>query len=69
MTVTLPAGIWRREAIAELKRSWRLPQFLLPTVLTPAAFYALFTLAIGRAPSPAAALSRSNAATSASPVR
>lgn len=53
--VTLPAGIWRREAVAELKRSWRLPQFLLPTILTPAAFYALFTLAIGQAPSPAAA--------------
>jgi ABC-2 type transport system permease protein len=50
-----PTGIWRREAVAELKRSWRLPQFLLPTVLTPAAFYALFTLAIGRAPSPAIA--------------
>ncbi len=55
MTITLPAGIWRREAVAELKRSWRLPQFLLPTVITPAAFYALFTLAIGQSPSPAAA--------------
>lgn len=55
MTATLPAGIWRREAVAELKRSWRLPQFLFPTILTPAAFYALFTLAIGAAPSPAAA--------------
>lgn len=42
----LPAGIWRRECAAELKRSWRLPQFLVPTVLTPAAFYGLFTLAI-----------------------
>ncbi|GGE96767.1 ABC transporter permease [Sphingomonas prati] len=51
----LPTGIWRREAVAELKRSWRLPQFLLPTVLTPAAFYALFTLAISRTPSPAVA--------------
>jgi len=51
---TLPAGIWRRECIAELKRSWRLPQFLLPTVLTPAAFYGLFTLAIAKETSSAA---------------
>lgn len=52
----LPAGVWRRECAAELKRSWRLPQFLVPTVLTPAAFYGLFTLAIARVPSPAAAV-------------
>ena len=48
-----PSGIWRREAIAELKRSSRLPQFLLPTVLTPAAFYGLFTLAVAKSPTPA----------------
>ena len=52
----LPAGIWRRECLAEVKRSWRLPQFLLPTVVTPAAFYGLFTLAIAKSPSPEAAL-------------
>jgi ABC-2 type transport system permease protein len=52
----LPTGIYRRESLAELKRMWRLPQFLLPTVLTPAAFYGLFTLAIAKAPSPAAAV-------------
>jgi ABC-2 type transport system permease protein len=52
----LPAGVWRRECLAEVKRSWRLPQFLLPTVLTPAAFYGLFTLAIAKSPSPAAAV-------------
>lgn len=52
----LPAGIWRRECAAELKRSWRLPQFLVPTVLTPAAFYGLFTLAIAQNRSPAAAV-------------
>jgi len=52
----LPAGVWRRECVAELKRSWRLPQFLVPTVVTPAAFYGLFTLAIAKAPSPAAAV-------------
>ncbi len=51
----LPAGIWRRECAAELKRSWRLPQFLVPTVLTPAAFYGLFTLAISRHVAPAEA--------------
>lgn len=49
-----PVGVWRRECLAELRRSWRLPQFMLPSVLTPAAFYALFTLAIGK-PSPEAA--------------
>lgn len=52
---TLPPGVWRREALVEVKRSLRLPQFLLPTVLTPAAFYGLFTLAIAKAPSPVAA--------------
>ena len=51
----LPTGICRRECVAEVKRSWRLPQFLLPTVVTPAAFYGLFTLAIAKSPSPAAA--------------
>lgn len=50
----LPLGVWRRECVAELRRSWRLPQFMLPSVLTPAAFYALFTLALGK-PSPEAA--------------
>lgn len=52
----LPTGVLRRECVAELRRSWRLPQFLLPTVVTPAAFYGLFTLAIAKAPSPAAAV-------------
>ncbi|WP_174278562.1 ABC transporter permease [Sphingomonas bacterium] len=54
--LALPVGIWRRECAAELKRSWRLPQFLVPTVLTPAAFYGLFTLAIAQNRSPAAAV-------------
>jgi ABC-2 type transport system permease protein len=53
---TLPAGIWRRECLAEVRRTWRMPQFLLPTVVTPAAFYGLFTLAIAKSPSPAAAI-------------
>lgn len=50
----LPPGVWRRECVAELKRSWRLPQFILPSVVTPAAFYGLFTLAIAKSPTPAA---------------
>lgn len=50
-----PAGVWRRECGAEIRMAWRLPQFLLPTVLTPAAFYGLFTIAIAKSPSPAAA--------------
>lgn len=54
--LALPAGIWHRECAAELKRSWRLPQFLVPTVLTPAAFYGLFTLAISKHVSPAEAV-------------
>lgn len=54
--LALPAGIWRRECVAELKRSWRLPQFLVPTVLTPAAFYGLFTLAISKHVSPGQAV-------------
>lgn len=58
MTAILAAlhGVWLREAIAELKRTSRLPQFLVPTVLTPAAFYGLFTLAVARSPSPDYAL-------------
>jgi ABC-2 type transport system permease protein len=50
----LPAGVWRREAKAEITRSLRLPQFLVPTVLTPAAFFALFALALNKS-SPEAA--------------
>jgi len=54
-SVAIPSGVWRRECLAEIRRSWRLPQFLVPTVLTPAAFYALFTLALNKSPSPTAA--------------
>ena len=50
----LPAGLWRREAMAEITRSRRMPQFLVPTVVTPGAFYALFALALNRS-SPEAA--------------
>ncbi|AXJ96502.1 MULTISPECIES: ABC transporter permease [unclassified Sphingomonas] len=54
--VAPPTGVWLREAVAELKRTSRLPQFLVPTVLTPAAFYGLFTLAVAKSPSPEYAL-------------
>ena len=50
----LPAGVWRRECLAEITRSRRMPQFLVPTVLTPAAFFALFALALNKS-SPQAA--------------
>lgn len=50
--LAIPHGIWRREALTEVKRSLRLPQFLLPTVLTPAGFYGLFTLALPHDPGP-----------------
>lgn len=50
--LALPHGVWRREALTEVKRSLRLPQFLLPTVLTPAGFYGLFTLALPHDPAP-----------------
>jgi ABC-2 type transport system permease protein len=49
-------GVWGRECVAEIRMAWRMPQFLLPTVLTPAAFYGLFTLAIAKSPSPASAV-------------
>lgn len=49
-----PGGVYARESAAELLKSWRLPQFILPTVVTPAAFYALFTLALST-PTPARA--------------
>lgn len=50
----LPAGVWRRECMAEITRSRRLPQFLVPTVLTPGAFFALFALALNKGSSEAA---------------
>lgn len=50
-----PEGIWGRAAIAGVTRSLRMPQFLLPTVLTPAASCRLFTPAVARPASPAQA--------------
>ncbi len=37
-------GIHAREALAEIRKSLRMPQFVIPTVALPPAFYALFAL-------------------------
>ena len=46
-TVPLP-GLYARESVAELRKSIRLPQFMIPTVLTPAAFYGLFAVGMSK---------------------
>lgn len=46
----LPAGIYARECMAEVKKAWRTPVFLYPTLATPAAFYALFAIGMGMDP-------------------
>lgn len=40
-------GVYARETLAEIRKSARLPQFLIPTVALPPAFYALFALGMG----------------------
>lgn len=45
-------GLWAAETQAELRRTMRLPQFTLPTILTPAAFYATFYVALAKDPTP-----------------
>ncbi|UUL84058.1 ABC transporter permease [Sphingomonas qomolangmaensis] len=52
-----PLGVFGRESIAELRKSLRLPQFTLPTIITPAVFYGLFAIALNRAGPDAAAYS------------
>jgi ABC-2 type transport system permease protein len=52
-----PAGVYVRESIAELRKSLRLPQFALPTIITPAVFYGLFAVALNKAGPAAAAYS------------
>ncbi|GGJ64854.1 hypothetical protein [Sphingopyxis bauzanensis] len=34
------------ESMAEIRKSWRMPQFILPTILLPVAFYGLFAIAM-----------------------
>lgn len=41
-------GIYARESWAEIKKSWRLPQFILPSIALPVAFYGLFGIALAR---------------------
>jgi ABC-2 type transport system permease protein len=52
-----PFGVFARESVAELKKSLRLPQFALPTVITPAVFYGLFAVAMNKGGPMAAAYS------------
>jgi ABC-2 type transport system permease protein len=52
-----PAGVFLREGVAELKKSLRLPQFALPTIVTPAVFYALFAVGMSKANAGAATYS------------
>lgn len=40
-------GVYAREAGAEILKSARMPQFIIPTILLPPAFYALFALGMG----------------------
>ena len=40
--------VYARESWAEIVKSVRLPQFILPTIALPPAFYALFALAMGQ---------------------
>ena len=56
-TLANPIGVFARESVAELKKSLRLPQFALPTVITPAVFYGLFAVALNKGGPGAAAYS------------
>lgn len=40
-------GVYAREAAAEVLKSARTPQFIIPTILLPPVFYALFALGMG----------------------
>jgi len=41
-------AVYARESRAEIIKSARMPQFILPTIALPPAFYALFALAMGQ---------------------
>lgn len=43
-----PLGVFARESVAELRKNLRLPQFALPTIITPAVFYGLFAIALNK---------------------
>ena len=46
-TLVPSTRLYALESLAEIRKSWRLPQFILPTVLLPVAFYGLFAIAMG----------------------
>lgn len=46
--VAAAPGVYMREASAEVIKSARMPQFAIPTIVLPPAFYALFALGMGR---------------------
>lgn len=51
MTTALIApasAVYARESWAEIVKSARMPQFIIPTIALPPAFYALFALAMGQ---------------------
>lgn len=50
MSTLIPpaAPVYARESWAEIVKSVRLPQFIIPTIALPPAFYALFALAMGQ---------------------
>jgi ABC-2 type transport system permease protein len=52
-----PLGMFARESRAELRKNLRLPQFVLPTVITPAVFYGLFAVALNKSGAAAATYS------------
>jgi ABC-2 type transport system permease protein len=57
MTTALIApapAVYARESWAEIIKSARMPQFILPTIALPPAFYALFALAMGQGSAEAA---------------
>lgn len=48
------APVYARESWAEIVKSARMPQFIIPTIAMPPAFYALFALAMGQGSAEAA---------------
>jgi ABC-2 type transport system permease protein len=48
------APVYARESWAEIVKSARMPQFIIPTIALPPAFYALFALAMGQGSAEAA---------------
>ena len=64
-----PVGVFARESVAELRKNLRLPQFALPTIITPAVFYGLFAIALNKGGPDGAAYSLATSACSPPPAR